>query len=131
MECDHCHAGQPGIRCHPTCEYDGPVKRRCQEIAGGGAGRHFFCISMEMALPPAIGGSAANALCIRKRAAALPEGLEPVEDISTVTDPVPPRVLLSQPARTSLEEIFKIMSGASQVLFQQTIPPSVFRWNPV
>lgn len=109
--------GQGTIPTLNTVVIQAAVPRRLLGIATGAL---FFSIAMGMAIAPAILGSAMNTRYNSALQATLPSELSQVADEATMTSLGNPRVLLSEPAMKSLQEILlKKDNGAA--LLDQTI----------
>jgi hypothetical protein len=94
------------------------IPRRLLGVAMGGI---FFVISMGVAISPALLGSAMNASYAKALAAQLPAELTRAADAATMTTLGDPKVLLSQPAMTALEESFRNRGGDGPALFEKTV----------
>ena len=94
------------------------VPKRLLGVATGGL---YFFVMMGRSVAPAILGSAMNSTYARSLEALLPPSLEQVVDKATLASFSNPRVLLSAPAMTELQETFDKIEAQGPLLFQQTV----------
>ena len=92
-----------------------------KRLMGASMGAIFFCISMGMAISPAVLGSAQNVSYARALAASLPDSLKQSADEAIMTSIGNPRVLLSEAAMKDLEESFNKEGNGGPELFDQTV----------
>ena len=94
------------------------VPKRLLGVATGGL---YFFVAMGRSISPAILGSAMNTVYARALAASLPSNLDQVIDQATLFSLSNPRVLLSEPAMTELQNVFSGNGIQASVLFEQTV----------
>ncbi|NLT68216.1 MAG: MFS transporter [Acidobacteria bacterium] len=92
-----------------------------KRLLGVSMGAIFFCISMGIALAPAILGSAMNLTYQGKLKESLPAALKDVADNPAMASLGNSRVLLDPAAMASLEAAFKAEGADGEVLFKEAI----------